>query len=106
MGKPPGPPGLKSYAAVAPLFEGTTRAGGGRRWEYGQCEEFGLYVVKNVKGGDTYDLARYFRLVSASAWFGATLIGAIVGTESGTVVTAPSGLANSGAFVFASGVAR
>jgi hypothetical protein len=75
-------------------------------WEQGTCEKFGLYAVKLVNTGDTYDLSPNFRLVTQSTWMGATVSGTVTGAQSGTVVTAPSGLTSAGAFLLVSGIAR
>lgn len=75
-------------------------------WEQGTCEKFGLYAVKQVNSADTYDMTAKFRLVLQSTWLGATVSGTVTGTQSGSVITAPAGLANAGAFVLVSGIAR
>lgn len=75
-------------------------------YEEGACEKYGLYSVKFVSTGDTYDLGSRFRLVLQSTWMGATVSGTVTGTQSGTVVTAPAGLSTAGAFLLVSGIAR
>ena len=75
-------------------------------YEEGACEKFGLYSVKFVSAGDTYDMSGRFRLVLQSTWMGATVSGTVTGSQSGTIVTAPAGLTNAGAFLLISGIAR
>lgn len=75
-------------------------------WEQGTCEKFGLYAVKFVTSGDTYDMTAKFRLVLQSTWMGATVSGTVTGSQNGSVVTAPAGLSSAGAFLLVSGIAR
>lgn len=75
-------------------------------WESGVAEKFGLYAFKDVSDGDTYDFAAQYRKILQSAWMGATVSGVVAGTQVGTIVTAPAGLTDAGAYLLVQGVAR
>lgn len=71
----------------------------------GEPNAFVLYAVKNVTTGDTMDVSADFRVILQSVWMGATVSGTVAGTNTGTVLTAPNGLASAGAYVLVQGVA-
>lgn len=75
-------------------------------WAGGDCERFALFAVKQVSAGDTYDFGTAFRVIMQQTWLGATVTGVASGTISGTVITAPAGITNAGAYVLIQGVAR
>lgn len=76
-------------------------------WANGDCEKFALFAVKNVDTGDTHDFTADFRVVMQAAWLGATVSGVAQGAVSAdTVVAAPAGLTNAGAYLLVQGVAR
>lgn len=76
-------------------------------FETGNCEKFGLYAVKNVNSGDTYDMGpRFFRVINQTCWMeAAPASGAIVGSNNGTVVTIPNGVTAAGLYLLVGGIA-
>jgi hypothetical protein len=63
-----------------------------------------LFAVENVTTADTVDLSSFYRVVKQTMWMGATVIGAVAGTFTATVATAPAGLSADAAYLFVDGV--
>jgi hypothetical protein len=62
------------------------------RHQSGDSDRYAVFALLNVNGGDTADLAQYFRVVKRATLLGMTIAAtASVSGISGTVITIPAG---------------
>ena len=71
---------------------------GARRW--------GLFAVLNCTSGDTIDMSalNFYRKVNQSVFMGCTVAGTVTGTQTGSTITIPAGLAADSAYMLVDGI--
>ena len=74
-------------------------------YQEGKADLIGLFALRKVSTGDTIDLSivSSFQIVKAGVVLGVSDFVEIAATFTGTVVTMPSGLTNSSAYLLALG---
>lgn len=76
------------------------------RHESGDSDRYAVFALLNVNGGDTADLAQYFRVVKRATLVGMTIAAtASVTGISGTVITIPAGPSSDAVILTVYGVA-
>lgn len=74
------------------------------QYQDGQTDRMGVYLVKGVNDGDTFDASNSFREVRRAAFCGSSVDVTGVCAVGGTTVTLPAGLAGDAGFVIVYGI--
>jgi hypothetical protein len=74
-------------------------------WQDGDADKAAVFAIKKMTAGDTVDLSAWFLAVKTATLIGTTVVGTVVLSPSGTVVTIPAGVSNDAGWLTAWGVA-
>lgn len=74
-----------------------------RIWDDGTADRVVVYALRNVTSGDTFDAAADLSVVERAVVLGTTVSVAIATSQTGTVITMPTGLTADAAWMLAWG---
>lgn len=75
-----------------------------QQWTDGLSDLVALYVLRGVTTGDTIDLTIHFKSVKRAVLLGVTVAGAVAASNTGNVITIPSGVSLDAAYLLVYGV--